>query len=451
MRLIVVLILFSLLCFSEGAYRKLSYYTNWAQYRPCNKFLPENIQPIAKSLTHVHYAFAKFSTNGDVSPIEWNDCVSGAWPGCQGNPGSTMYDKIIALKGYNPSLKLMIDFGGWSWGGVVVCPTFSALANNANSRNNFISQVIKYARTFGFDGIEIDWEYPGATDLGCNPYDTQNFLALIQGLSSQIASEASSSGKPKLILSIAAPAGKANIDTSNLPAVYKYLDYINLMTYDYEGPWENVTGENAPLYDPASNMNVNFTVSYYQQLGIPLSLINLGFASYGHDFSISSSLRPPYGVGTPVQGAGAAGKCTGQTGTLAYYEILTFLAESGVTKVFNTTYQTPYAYTSNSSPNTWVGYDDVQSFNVKLNYLKSKGLGGAFTWSLDLGSSGINAEYGDHHLLFIPPLISSTLQLTNTLNSQFVLTLVQCVEYGSEQGVTVGEIVQIKRPSECTT
>jgi len=158
-----------------NAQRLVGYYTNWAQYRQgIGKFVPENITAIVNKITAIHYAFAKFDTSGNVIPIEWNDCPQGMWPGCQGY-SDTMYERIIALKKLNPNLKAIISIGGWSWGGVIACPTFSQMAANPSARQNFVTQAVNYTKVFGWDGVDIDWEYPGYIANGCSASDPKNF------------------------------------------------------------------------------------------------------------------------------------------------------------------------------------------------------------------------------------------------------------------------------------
>jgi len=356
------------------------YYTNWSQYRQCNKFFPEDILPIVSRLTHINYAFAKIDTGGNIIPIEWNDCVQGLWPGCQGF-SQTLYDRINALKTRNPSLKTLISIGGWSWGGVIACPAFTGMARTASTRANFISQAIRFARVFNWDGIDIDWEYPGATDLGCSADDAPNFLALMREFRAAINAETVPPGKSRLLLTIASPAGIPRIDAMRLVDVAQYLDFINVMSYDLHGAWDTVTGGNAPLRDTGDRLSVTSAINYYAQLGIPRASLNLGYGTYGRTWDASTGVRP-YPVGSPARGAGQAGQCTGEPGFMAYYEILTLLRSSGAISAYNTTLDFPYAAASTGNP--WVGYDDVRSIQAKTTFARQQGLGGAMVWTIDL-------------------------------------------------------------------
>eukprot|EP01121_Diplochlamys_sp_Union-15-3_P009201 TRINITY_DN2493_c0_g1_i4.p1 TRINITY_DN2493_c0_g1~~TRINITY_DN2493_c0_g1_i4.p1 ORF type:complete len:242 (+),score=26.84 TRINITY_DN2493_c0_g1_i4:27-752(+) len=221
---------------SQESYKFIAYYTNWAQYRRCAgyEFFPENIEPIAWQLTHIHYAFAKFDEAGNVIPIEWNDCTIGEWPGCQGQ-SDTMFKRMMAIKDKYSHLKVLISLGGWSWGPIDACPIFSAMAASPEARAKFVNQSVSFARVFKFDGIDVDWEYPAALDRGCKKEDTQNFEYLISELRSEIDKEAQKSGKTKLLLSISSPAAPDVIEDVKPENLEQYLDYLNLMCYDYHG------------------------------------------------------------------------------------------------------------------------------------------------------------------------------------------------------------------------
>jgi len=366
-----VLIVILLVLAVVNAQRLVGYYTNWAQYRQgIGKFVPENITAIVNKITAIHYAFAKFDTSGNVIPIEWNDCPQGMWPGCQGY-SDTMYERIIALKKLNPNLKAIISIGGWSWGGVIACPTFSQMAANPSARQNFVTQAVNYTKVFGWDGVDIDWEYPGYIANGCSASDPKNFVALMTELRAQM-----NSVNPSLLLTCATPANITTMDVMLLNQTVSSVDYFSIMTYDYYGSWDTISGENAPLLGlttPHDHWNVEDTVTSYLNTGIPASKIVLGCGMYGHTF-LSSTL------GGPSTGAGPAGPYTGQAGILAYYEIL---ALSNPTTTFNTAVQCPVTTYSQNGQTVLAGYDNPQSLSAKVAFLKSKNLSGAMVWAFD--------------------------------------------------------------------
>jgi chitinase len=366
----------------KGSFKITAYYTNWAQYRPAPyQYVPENLTSIAKSIDYLHYAFAKFDEQGNVFPIEWNDCASDQWTGCQGdNSTKTMYYRIMQVKKqHNPNMKILISLGGWSWGGTLVCPTFSKMASSETSRTNFINQAIKFARTFEFDGIDIDWEYPADTANGCNPMDTQNFLSLMKELNAAVLKEAKSSNLARLEISVAAPAAPANIHNLKPADMHPYADRINVMTYDFHGSWDGVKGFNTPMYEQKAGDEFSITnaIDTWITAGVPASKLFLGMATYGHTFTTSGSCKPL----TPGQAAPSQ-PYTRQSGTLSYYEAQAILSQHSSQRMWDD--HTESAYVCDQDKQIWFSFDDPQSLKVRADYLSSKGLGGAMFWSLDL-------------------------------------------------------------------
>ncbi|XP_047187283.1 chitotriosidase-1-like, partial [Scophthalmus maximus] len=162
------------------------------------------------------------------------------------------------------------------------------------------------------------------------------------------------------------------------------LDFINVLTFDFRGPWENVTGHHSPLYlgsqDTGDKIysNTDSAMQHWLDQGAPAQLLNLGVAAYGRAFTLSTAASD---VGAPASGTGEEGCYTGEEGFWAFYE--TCLYTEGATVQLITDQRVPYAITENQ----WVGFDNKDSLSTKVNYLKAKNFGGAFVWSLDLDDS----------------------------------------------------------------
>lgn len=110
-----------------------------------------------------------------------------------------LYQRVIALKERNPALKVSIAIGGWA----VSSPPFSNMARTAERRATFIQSVLDFMNTYGFDGVDLDWEYPVATDRDGHPDDKANYVHLVQELREALGTGAE--------ISVAIPASYCKI------------------------------------------------------------------------------------------------------------------------------------------------------------------------------------------------------------------------------------------------
>jgi chitinase len=400
----LILLCASALTFADNSSVVSAYYENWSQYRPTSGgrsvFLPQNIDPTV--ITDLNFAFAIFgyqdsSVNpqnphltGDytVQPVEWND-------------QSTLYPQIQNLKKINPKLRTILSIGGWGFNdpqdpngiGTNTYRLFSQMASTQQGRAQFIQSAVSYAKNYGFDGIDLDWEYPGDLTRGGSESDFSNFILLLSELQSACKSQ-----NPQLLLTFAAPA----IVPSGVPQSYRdnpqsfyqwlaqcsvYVDRINLMAYDYHGPFDNpkLTGVNAPLLqdtDPYSVNCIKSTLANYLQNGFPASKIVLGLATYGHSYGgVQNLTSTDFGPGHAFSTSGQAGPSTSSPGMLAYYEIADYIASGQLTFGTDSTTETAIAY--NPASQQWVSFDTPQTIELKAQYAKSLGLAGVMFWAID--------------------------------------------------------------------
>ena len=393
---------------SIWAERVIGYYTNWAQYRPTpRKYMVENIDPTL--YTNLVYAFADIqydkdsqgkpnvtSLNFRLTPLEWND-----WQAS----GSSNYKAIMTLKKNHPNLKISISVGGWNFndpyytqlatqGGKTAAWIFTTIASTTQNRAAFIRSAIDFCRQYGFDGIDIDWEYPG--DLSRNAIlnadgsitpaqsnnDHINYALLLSEMRQAFHAESIQTGNPELLLSVAVAAGISSTSGYNLSAISSSVDWIGLMTYDYHGGWEAHTGATVPLYrdsQPNGTLSIQDTFTYYSSY-VPAQKLVLGVGTYARGWA---------GVSSPTFNAVASGNSPKgsyllEDGVFAYFDINDLIQGKGYTRYWDALTGTPFVY--NSTDHVLVSYDDPQSVGLKAQFAKDHGMGGTMTWALDTDS-----------------------------------------------------------------
>ncbi|XP_013390219.1 chitotriosidase-1-like [Lingula anatina] len=211
------------------------WFTNWAQHRSdlAAKFLPEDID--VNLCTHIYYAFAKVDrgTNGEftVKPYEGNDFE--------------LYSRVIGLKHYKPTLKVLLAVGGWTHG----TAAFNEMSATAVTRGQFLRNTIAYLRLHGFDGLDYDWEYPGVAWRGSGPETKQQFSDLVKETRLTFEKDATDTGKERLLATASVGVSSYIVEAGyDIPTMNTYLDWTNLMSYDLHGSWEAFLGHHTALY-----------------------------------------------------------------------------------------------------------------------------------------------------------------------------------------------------------
>lgn len=355
---------------SENIHRKklVCYYTNWSQYRPkIGKFFPEDIDPYL--CTHVIFAFGWMKKN-KLAAFDASDEGEGDKKG--------MFDRVVDLKTKNPNLKVLLAVGGWSFG----TQRFKDMSASQYSRHQFIFSSIEFLREREFDGLDIDWEYPRGPD------DKKNFVILLQEMKEAFEEEARDTQLPRLLITAAVSAGMEAVRLGyDVTSIAEHVDFINIMSYDFHGKWENRTGHNSPLYPPANETSwrkqlcMDFAVRMWERLGTPKEKIVVGMATYGRSFTLVDPTV--HGIDAPAKGGGVEGIYTRESGFVAYYEVCEFL-KNGAKYIWDEHQMVPYVHKGDQ----WIGFDDARSIKLKIRWLLDHDYAGAMVWTVDMDDFG---------------------------------------------------------------
>jgi chitinase len=333
----------------------LGYIAGWSDWSG----LP--LERDAARLTHICYAFANIK-DGEV--VLFTERTSD-----QSQPRAV--EGIAHLRGLrsrHPHLKLLISIGGWEAEG------FSDAALTENSRAQFAASAIRFMHLHGFDGIDLDWEYPSNDMAGikARPEDKQNFTRLLAELRRQLNAESKAHGETYL-LTIAAGAGQYYLDGVEMPAVAELCDFVNLMTYDFYNGWATRAGHHSNLFntpiDPEGDSCAK-SVALFTAHGLPANKLVLGCAFYGR-----SLIAPALGEAGVAKSNGSA----------SYSKIVHELILAGAVRHWDETAKAPWLMAGER----FVSYEDEVSIAHKMAFVKQQGLAGAFFWEYSEDRDGV--------------------------------------------------------------
>ncbi|MEE4176604.1 MAG: glycoside hydrolase family 18 protein [Bacteroides sp.] len=309
-------------------------------------------------LTHINFAFANIIDGKMV----------------EGYPTDSINFAVLRkVREQHPHLKLLISVGGWGWSG-----NFSDMAMTAKNRAIFIQSAVDFLKKHELDGLDLDWEYPGLP--GNNnihrPEDKENFTALLSEC--RQALDELGGNKKHYLLTIAAAAFSGYLEHTEMDVAADYLDFINIMTYDFTGEWDNSTGHHTNLHRPAFDanaMSVEGSVDLFIETGVPAEKLLIGVAFYGRGWREVSLENN--GLGQPA---------IGLSGTNLNYNSIVrdFLSDPAFRPLRDTSAAAPFLW--NPEGRIFITFEDPESLKRKAEFVNDKGLKGIMFWQY----------FGDH-------------------------------------------------------
>ncbi len=319
----------------------------------------------AEALTDINFAFARISSRGEV---EFEQPAAAA----------ANLRSLHALKKAHPRLKIIVSVGGWMADG------FSDAALTETSRQRFATSALALLREHALDGIDLDWEYPGQGVAGIKyrAEDKQNFTLLLKTLREHLDAESDargSKGGGRYVLTIAS-ADREYFDHTEMQRLHVYLDWINIMAYDFFNSLAPTTGHHAGLYRsaiaPANSRFADAAVEQHLTAGIPSTKLVLGVAFYGRGFAgvkaVENGLNQPYERFEAEH---------------SYAELADkYIGKQGFARYWDERAQAPYLW--NAATRAFISYDDARSIEIKTRYARQHRLGGIMFWELSQDRNG---------------------------------------------------------------
>lgn len=313
----------------------------------------------ARKLTHINYAFVNILDGEVVFDTTKID-------------GKALTPKDIealnSLKKTNPELKVLASVGGWSWS-----KGFSDAALSPESRSKFAASCVRMLTQYHLDGIDIDWEYPNQSGAGntFRPEDVHHFTLLLKAVREAFEQQTATSGVHYL-LTIATGADQNYVQNTELGELQQYVDFINIMTYDFYNGWHKTTGHHSNLFHSANSEldknSITDAVDLHLKAGVPAYKLNLGIPFYGRIWEgVKSSERNGLFQDAETVGSG-----------IDFVNFAEKINKDGFTRYWDDAAKAPYLW--NPEKKTFISYEDEESIRLKMEYLKQKGLGGVMFW-----------------------------------------------------------------------
>jgi len=344
----------------------ISYYPSW-DFMGRNGLVNPKTIPYDK-ITIINYAFACPQKDGSLAPKKsaadarlLSDSVDPA-------TGKTVPGSSLIGMAHARGVKVMLSIGGWE-----DTSEFPQIAADPQKRARFAGACADRIREYGFDGIDIDWEYPGYVPHNGSPADRQNFTIFLQAIRDTLDALGAKTGK-RYDLSAALASTAFAVSNMEVEKVAAVLDFLNIMTYDFFGVWDPLSNHNSPLYAPAegdSTLSVDHAFRlYHDKYGVPADKINLGVPFYGHAFAGCAGLHRKHSGGDTTV-------CF-EPGNITYVEIMKRM--NLFQRHWDDRAKVPYLI--HHSGDLFVSYDDEESVALKTSYVISRGARGLIIWEM---------------------------------------------------------------------
>ncbi|MFC1784681.1 glycoside hydrolase family 18 protein [Candidatus Neomarinimicrobiota bacterium] len=332
-------------------------YLSWKWQQNQELLNPQNI-PYDK-LTMINYSF--------FYPLESGEIV-GMDPNADRHLLKGEINKSIIELAKQYGTKVILSIGGWE-----TSNNFPQVSADPKKREIFAHWCVKHIKNYGFDGIDIDWEFPGYKQHNGTSDDKLNFTLLLQTVKDSLKSLENTIGG-NYLLTVSLPAAESHLSDLEVTKISSIVDYINIMTYDLHGPWGNISNHNSPLFGPAQGdaarcLDGAFKL-YHEVHNVPSEKITLCSVFFGHSYS---NCKEIYGIHS---GTDTTIFKSGEDILYSHINEKMDLFE----RYWDFQAQAPYLISKENS--TLVSFDDEESVALKSDYIIKNNAGGLTIWPL---------------------------------------------------------------------
>ncbi|KAI0897338.1 glycosyl hydrolases family 18-domain-containing protein [Annulohypoxylon nitens] len=350
--------------------RIIGYYEAWNYNKSCVGMTFNDI-PV-DALTHAYFSFA-YITPGDFKIAPMDDLPV------------ELFDEFTNIKKRNAGLKAIVALGGWTFNdnNTATQPVFSNMVSSAANRKLFIGNLFGFMRKHAFDGVDFDWEYPGAGDRGGQPDDGKNFVQFLKELD-----DINNEQPTKYSVSFTIPTSYWYLRHFDLKAV-DHVDFVNVMSYDLHGIWDatNPIGSHINAHSNLTEIKAAFDLLWRND--VPAKKLNLGLGFYGRSFTLTDPMCTTPGCG--FRSGALPGSCSDNSGTLTFREIKQIIDDHKLKPYYDKDAAVKWITWNQDQ---WVSYDDAETFKQKIEWANNEGLSGLLIWAIDQDTQDLEALKG---------------------------------------------------------
>src|SRR3984957_11988340 len=307
-----------------------------------------------EKLTHINYAFVDIRDGKAWLHNEHND--------------TTNFRRLTAARRRNPALRILISIGGWSWS-----KPFSDAVLTDSSRTVFAASATAIVGEYGLDGVDIDWEYPGmrGDNNTFRPEDKEHYTLMFKALRESLDSLGRIRGKTYQEKTAAGAAEEYILHTA-MDSTQRWLDYVNVMSYDFKEGGYSLSGHHTNLLgsrDDPSHRSTDQAIKDFEAAGVPAAKLVVGIAFYGHGWKMKTDDN--HGLYRP------------STGPFRVHGGYTYIKDSlvgqdGYHRYWDRKAKAPYLFQPQEK--IFISYDDERSVKAKCKYTEKNQLAGVMFW-----------------------------------------------------------------------